>query len=76
MYEIPANYINYLGIATSPQSTQTANAAISTVATGKNKFESFINNTTVIKSVQLLELLCLVATLFRNHNFFSKYFKS
>ena len=45
MYEIAAHFINYLRIATSPQSTQTANAAISNTATGKkNKFGSFLNN--------------------------------
>ena len=35
MYEILAHFINYLRIATSPQSTQTVNAAISTAPTGK-----------------------------------------
>ena len=50
MYEISALYfINYLPTATSPQSTQTATAAMSAAPTGK-KIESFINNTTVIKS--------------------------
>ena len=29
------HFINYLRVATSPQSTQTANAAMSTAATGK-----------------------------------------
>ena len=52
--EKPFSYllsINYFPIATSPESTQTANAAMSTAATGKkNKIEPFINNTTVIKS--------------------------
>ena len=49
MYEISAHFFNYLPIASSPQSTQTATAAMSAAPTGK-KIESFINNTTVIKS--------------------------
>ena len=35
MYEISAHFINYLRIATLPQSTQPASAAISTAPTGK-----------------------------------------
>ena len=35
MCEISAHIINYLRTATSPQSTQTANAAMSTALTGK-----------------------------------------
>ena len=38
--------------------------------------EFIIHEKTVIKSVQFLEMLCVVATLFINHKFFSKYFKS
>ena len=52
MYEISAHFINYLRIATLPETTQTTNAAISTALTGKNIIESFPNDTTVIKSVQ------------------------
>ena len=37
MCEISAHIINYLRIATSPQSTQTANAAMSTAPTGKKQ---------------------------------------
>ena len=56
MYEISTHFFDYLPIATSPQTTQTANAAISTGSTGKKtKIESFINNTTVIKNFQLLQ---------------------
>ena len=35
MYEISAPFINYLRVATSPQSTQTATAGMSTATTGK-----------------------------------------
>ena len=35
MYEISAHFINYLRISTLPESTQTANAAVSTAPTGK-----------------------------------------
>ena len=55
-------------IATLPEPTQTANAAIftaPTLATGKKT-----------KSSLMLEMLCAEATLFTNHKFFSKYFKS
>ena len=45
-------FIDYLHIATLLESTQIANAAMSTAATAKkNEFESFITNTTVIKTV-------------------------
>ena len=65
MYEISTHFLEYLPIATSPQTTQTASAAISIAATGKKpKIESFIDNITVIKNFQLLEMLCVVATLF------------
>ena len=57
-YEISAHFIYYLRVATSPQSTQTATAAISTASTGKkDKIESFINNTTVKKCPIILLIL-------------------
>ena len=37
MYGISAHFINYLPTPTSPQSTQTANAAMSTAPTGNKK---------------------------------------
>ena len=40
MYEFSAHFINYPGIATSSQSTQTANAAMSTAPKGKKKSKS------------------------------------
>ena len=45
MHEISAHFINYLRIATSPESTQTANAAISAASTGKKTKSNEISPT-------------------------------
>ena len=52
MYEISAHFIIYLRIATLPQPTQTATAAMPTAPTGKKTKSSLINNTTVKKFVE------------------------